>query len=76
MKEWLNVIANGGTNKQEVHRQNEEMRKDEDSAEVRESFDKQGMEAATNSPEEFEAMLRAEIAKWSRVVKETGVTVN
>ena len=46
------------------------------SAEVRESFAKQGLEAATNSPEEFEAMLRAEIAKWSRVVKETGVTVN
>ena len=73
---WFGVFATGGTPKPVVRRLNEELRKAVASAEVRESFAKQGLEAATNSPEEFEAMLRAEIAKWSRVVKETGVTVN
>lgn len=73
---WFGVFATGGTPRPVVRRLNEELRKAVASAEVRESFAKQGLEAATNSPEEFEAMLRAEIAKWSRVVKETGVTVN
>ena len=73
---WFGVFATGGVPKPVVRRLNEEIRKAVASPEVRESFAKQGLEASTNSPEEFEAMLRAEIAKWSRVVKETGVTVN
>jgi len=73
---WFGVFTTGGISKPVVRRLNEEIRKAVASPEVRESFAKQGLEASTNSPEEFEAMLRTEIAKWSRVVKETGVTVN
>ena len=32
----------------------------------------QGLEATPGSPEEFSAFLRAEIAKWAKVVKDTG----
>jgi tripartite-type tricarboxylate transporter receptor subunit TctC len=73
---WFGVFTASGVPKPVLRRLNEEVRKAVASAEVRESFAKQGLEPATNSPEEFEALLRAEIAKWSRVVKETGVTVN
>lgn len=73
---WFGVFTASGVPKPVLRRLNEEVRKAVASAEVRESFAKQGLEPATNSPEEFEAMLRAEIAKWSRVVRETGVTVN
>ena len=33
-----------------------------------------GAEAASGSVEEFSAYIRRDLAKWSRVVKETGVT--
>ena len=73
---WFGVFTTGGTPRGVVRRLSDEVRKAVASSEVRESFAKQGLEASTSTPEEFEAMLRAEIAKWSQVVKATGVTVN
>jgi tripartite-type tricarboxylate transporter receptor subunit TctC len=35
-----------------------------------------GQESVTNSPEEFTAFIRSEIAKWSKVVKISGTTVD
>ena len=33
----------------------------------------QGLELVGNSPEEFDAFIRAEIAKWSTVLKAAGL---
>jgi tripartite-type tricarboxylate transporter receptor subunit TctC len=35
-----------------------------------------GVDVATSTPEEFAALLRAELERWGKVVKETGATVN
>jgi tripartite-type tricarboxylate transporter receptor subunit TctC len=39
---------------------------------TREKLALQGLEATPSSPEEFAVFLRAEIAKWAKVVKDTG----
>jgi tripartite-type tricarboxylate transporter receptor subunit TctC len=39
---------------------------------VRERMLNQGMDPTSNTPEEFSAYIRAEIAKWAKVVKASG----
>jgi tripartite-type tricarboxylate transporter receptor subunit TctC len=39
---------------------------------IREKLAQQGLEPTPSSPEEFSAFLRAELAKWAKVVKDTG----
>ena len=34
-----------------------------------------GVEGVGNSPEDFDAFVQAEIAKWGKVVRETGMRV-
>ena len=43
---------------------------------VKERLAREGAEPVGNSPREFEAFIRNEIVKWTRVVKETGATVD
>lgn len=43
-------------------------------ASIRKWLQGQGAEAMSSSPEEFSAYIRKDLAKWARVVKETGIT--
>ena len=42
-------------------------------AEMKESLRGQGLDAVGNSPEQFAALIRSELPKWAKVVKESGV---
>jgi len=42
---------------------------------VRERLAKSGNEYVMSPPEEFVAFIRAEIAKWTKVVKEAGIRI-
>jgi len=42
--------------------------------EVRERFATQGFDVVANTPEQYSAFQRAEIERWSQVVKQKGVT--
>ncbi|MBC7781050.1 MAG: tripartite tricarboxylate transporter substrate binding protein [Proteobacteria bacterium] len=42
------------------------------SADVKDRFAGQGLEPAANTPQQFAALIRSEIAKWSKVVKASG----
>jgi tripartite-type tricarboxylate transporter receptor subunit TctC len=33
-----------------------------------------GLEPASSSPEEFHDMIRAELKRWTRVIREAGIT--
>ena len=35
-----------------------------------------GVDVATSTPEEFAALVRSELDRWGKVVRETGATVN
>jgi tripartite-type tricarboxylate transporter receptor subunit TctC len=39
---------------------------------IREKLALQGLEPTPSSPEEFSVFLRVELAKWAKVVKDTG----
>ena len=44
-------------------------------ADVRERFTASGMEAIGGSPDEFAAFLKAETAKWAKVIKAANIKV-
>lgn len=46
------------------------------SAEIRERFAGQGVDAAETTPEEFKSYFQSDVRKWAKVVKATGVSVD
>ena len=73
---WFAFLAPVGTPKSVVERLNAEALKVLRTAELREVLVRQGMDPAGSTPAEADAYLRAEIAKWTRVVKEAGIKAN
>ncbi len=43
---------------------------------VEEALAKQGAEPAASTPEQFSALIKSELAKWAKVVKESGVRID
>lgn len=70
---WTGIGAPAGTPKAVVDRLNAEIVKLATSDEGRKWFEASGSEPGTQSPEEFAAFIRAEHAKWGRVVREAGL---
>lgn len=73
--EWNGVLAPAATPKHLVNRLNEEISKTLALPEVRANLLKQGIEPVGGTPEQFAAHLRAEIAKFARVVKDAGIRI-
>ena len=46
------------------------------SADVKKRLSEQGAEPHPEKPEQFAAFIRAESAKWGKVVRESGATVD
>jgi tripartite-type tricarboxylate transporter receptor subunit TctC len=44
--------------------------------EVRKGFARIGTDVVATDPAKFAEMIRSEVAKWAKVVKETGVQAN
>jgi tripartite-type tricarboxylate transporter receptor subunit TctC len=70
---WFAFLAPAATPKSTVTRLNTEAMKALQAPEVRDALTRQGMDPAGSTPDEIDAYLRAEIAKWTRVVKEAGI---
>jgi tripartite-type tricarboxylate transporter receptor subunit TctC len=70
---WLGVVAPKGTPKAVVERLNAEIGKVVASAEVKEAWAKQGANPMVMSPAEFEQYMRADIAKWAKVIAQAGI---
>jgi len=69
---WYGLFAPAGTSREIVGRLSGEVVAILGLADVRESLQQQGAEPAGNSPEEFAAFVKSEIAKWAEVVKTSG----
>lgn len=72
---WFGVVAPAGTPREIVARLNAEINRVVGLADMRERFAQQGAIPASGTPEEFGAFIRAEIAKWAKVVKASGAKV-
>ena len=69
---WYGVFAPDGTPRDIVTRLNAEIVRIVRSAEVRELLLKQGAESYATSPEEFTKVIQRDVAKWAKVVKDSG----
>jgi tripartite-type tricarboxylate transporter receptor subunit TctC len=69
---WYGVFAPDGTPRDIVTRLNTDIVRIVRSAEVRELLLKQGAESYATSPEEFTKVIQRDIAKWAKVIKDSG----
>jgi tripartite-type tricarboxylate transporter receptor subunit TctC len=70
---WLGLMAPAGTPKPIVDRLNAAVRTIVARSDVKEFWRKQGAETMSMTPAEFDAYLRAEIDKWSKVAKAANI---
>jgi tripartite-type tricarboxylate transporter receptor subunit TctC len=70
------VVVPSGTPREVVRRLNADFIKVLQIPAMRAKLDEFGIEPVGNSPEEFDAYIRAEIERWSRVVKSAGIKLD
>ena len=73
---WFGVFLPSGTPKPIVTKMNQEIRKIVEIPDVRQKLISLGADPETNTPEEFSAYVKSEMAKWGKVVRDTGATAN
>ena len=73
---WLGLMAPAATPKPILERLSTEVRKVINAPDVKENWAKQGAVPIAMTPEEFGKFLRQDIAKWGKLVKETGMKVD
>ena len=73
---WLGLMAPAGTPRPILEQLNAEVNKVINAPEVKEAWAKQGAVPMGMSIEQFDKFIRAEIVKWSSVVKATGMKVD
>ena len=73
---WIGLLAPAGTPAELVNRLNAETVKAMRAPQTRELLGRQGFDVVAGSPAEFSAWIRAEQAKWSKVIQASGATVD
>ena len=70
---WYGVIAPAATPRAIIERLHAAFARALAAPDVREKFMLQGLESRASTPAEFAALIKNEIAKWSKVVREAGI---
>jgi tripartite-type tricarboxylate transporter receptor subunit TctC len=73
---WLGLLAPPGTPRDIVMKLNASITKILSTPEAKKLMTSAGVEVATSTPEEFGTLMRSELDRWGKVVRETGATVN
>jgi len=69
---WIGFLAPAGTPAHIVDRYNREMVKILNSPEISKRLQEMEFEVVAGSPQQFSEWIRTEIARWGKVIKETG----
>jgi tripartite-type tricarboxylate transporter receptor subunit TctC len=70
---WGGLLAPAGTPATIIDKLHSETVKALAKSEMRAKFSGLGLEAIGNSPDEFAAVIKSEIPKWAKVIKESGI---
>jgi tripartite-type tricarboxylate transporter receptor subunit TctC len=73
---WIGLFAPAGTPAEIVRRWNGEVMRTMQSPEIQARLLNEGAKFVPNTPEQFSAFVKAEIAKWAPVVKASGARVD
>lgn len=76
VEHWWGIMAPAGVPNPVVAKLHGEIVKAVNSPDVRERFATLAVEPATNTPEQFRALLAADVKRWAKVVKDAGVKLN
>jgi tripartite-type tricarboxylate transporter receptor subunit TctC len=69
---WIGFLAPGGTPRPIIDRYNKEIVRILHMPEVRAKLDQMQMDLVAGTPEQFSQLIRAEIPRWGKVIRETG----
>jgi tripartite-type tricarboxylate transporter receptor subunit TctC len=73
---WFSMFAPAGTPKPIITQLNQEIVKALAEPEMRQKLAATGVNAGSSTPEALGAHLRAEVAKWARIIKAAGIPIN
>ena len=73
---WLGILAPAGTPQPVIERLNRELTAIVATADFRSLMDKNGAEPISNTPAQFAAMIRAEVDRYTKVVKAVGIKLD
>jgi tripartite-type tricarboxylate transporter receptor subunit TctC len=69
---WIGFLAPGGTPRPIIDRYNKEIARILNLPEVRARLDQMQMDLMAGPPEQFSQLIRSEIPRWGKVIKDTG----
>ncbi len=72
MSVWNGLMAPAGTPKEVIAKLNTEIRKAMELPDLKERIHAQGFSVLTGTPEQFSAVLRSEMDRWAKAVKDSG----
>lgn len=72
---WFGMLAPAGTSKDILEKISAEIRKAQGTAEIKEQLAKQGVDPLGTTPTQFEALIRADMDKYARVIKSANVKI-
>ena len=71
---WYGLLGPAGMPEPAINRINAEMKKAVANADFVRQLDAIGLLAASSSPAEFQEMIKSELARWTKVIKQAGIT--
>jgi tripartite-type tricarboxylate transporter receptor subunit TctC len=73
---WLGFFAPAGTPREIIAKLNTELARTLNAPDMRERLAQQGVDTIVDTPEQFGAYVNAEIARWGKVVRDSGTKLD
>ena len=73
---WYGLFAPAGTPKEIVNKLQQEIVKLLQAPEIKERFNALGAEVTPSTPEQLAALVRSDLARWSKIVKDSGAQLD
>ncbi len=73
---WLGFFAPAGTPREIIARLNTELARTLNAPDMRERLAQQGVETIVDTPDEFGAYVNSELARWGKVVRDSGAKLD
>jgi tripartite-type tricarboxylate transporter receptor subunit TctC len=71
--DWTGILVPAGTPNEVISRLNQEISKAVRAPELHQRWVEQGFEPRTGTSDEMAALIKADINKWGRIIKQTGI---